>query len=675
MLQLVGEDIVCTHLDVHRGIWYVWEDGDRSPGVPCEPVSLRGKKRLTLDAAVLWGQKISLPSTGDEANLQVSSLAVQYCDYLQLMLFGPETVAVDSNISSTSHISLQVPSFVTMTGASSAYGQMSLWLDYCDLNPPQVQLRDSDLMLPSHDVFSVESTCSVHRVVGLEGYVSGFYSFTNDDIFSCLEEVMNVLEVVRLRRIDASSRELGIDGDGPPLQALSAIVYVSAFGLPPFPGTLHSDEFLQDAMDDYVRVIRAFYAADVRHLIISSSAFRDQFLYEAGDFGAIDKLCDIITNNVDFDFDTSQNVLNSVMPLVASDLALPTRRKGALRRLQFRLIEENYLTVFTAVQSAMGMLAAKQLFFSILNSTLDAPRMPSALFRTSPKDLEVSRNYIAIELQRNSTSAGYRDTNDSQMLRLNYADYINLLDVLGVRLLGGSSSTFQAARDLLPLAPSLLLMSYFKSVSVSDFQHVSGALSKGDCMPGSLKQSDLAIDILMVYVLIFVDRDALPETQYHVQKWKRRELLRSNLYIRYYTIQTPDRDFNGTSKSQLDFVGKHLRFSLLSTKHVLLDTAGKLDAVIVLNGIEAVRAFIAPHPDASKDTGIMPFPFEINPPRKIRLFRPVMFSGRGLSSQTGGVFDDRIRSECMVLCRVAFQTTQCPCSNAPLIDSRGFASE
>jgi hypothetical protein len=651
MLQLVGDDIVCTHLDADRGIWFIWGGEDASPGVPCEPVSLRGGKRLTLDAGVLSGPGKSFASITDQANSPPSSMALQYCDNLQLALFGPEPVAFHDQEKSIDSMRLKVPSFVTMTAASSTYEQLSLWLDYCDLNPPQVQLRDSDLIVPPHDLSTVESICSVRRVLGLEAYTSGFYSFTSDDIFACLEEVMNVMEVVRLRRIDALSMEVGMDKSSQ--QSHGAIVYLSAFGLPPFRGTKHSDEFLKDTTDDYLRVIRSFYASDVRHLIVGSSSFRALPIDNVDDYEAIDVLSDMIANDKDLDSHSSD--LSSVIQRVSTLLAIPSRREGAFRRLQHRLIEENYLKEFEPLHSPSAVLATKQLFLTIVNSYIESPRIHSAaIHRTTPKDIEISGSHV---------------------LRLVDAGSINILDALMFRLLGGSAGGYQTAINLFPLAPSFLLSSYFKSVSPSDFIHISGALSRGECMPGSLKQSDPTIDILMTYVLIFVDRDDLPETQLYVQTWKRREILRSNLYIRYYTLQTPHRDNYTNADPKLDFVGKHLRFSLLSAKQVLLDTAGKLDVVIVLNGIEAVRAFIAPTQDAASDTGIMPFPFEVNPSPKVRLSSPLVFSSRAPSSQSGGIFDQRLRSECMVLCRVAFHSDPCPCSDAPLIDSRGFASK
>ena len=44
----------------------------------------------------------------------------------------------------------------------------------------------------------------------------------------------------------------------------------------------------------------------------------------------------------------------------------------------------------------------------------------------------------------------------------------------------------------------------------------------------------------MVYVLIFVSSEKeLSLVQNHVQDWKSREILTSNLYVRYITIMTP----------------------------------------------------------------------------------------------------------------------------------------
>lgn len=656
LLHLVGDDIVCTHLDARRGVWFVWDDEGGSPGVPCEPVSLRGGKRLTIDSNVLSGTGSSIRSISDRTQSNPTSVTLQYCDRLHEILVG----ASPSGHNGAAASQQRLASFVTLTGASSTYQQQSLWLDYCDISPTQVQLRDDEVMVPPLELASVDSMCSVRRVVGLEAYAAGFYNLTQDDIFACLEEVMDVLNAVQQRRSDDSGAGHGS----------GALVYMSALGLSPFPGTQLSDGFVRDAAEDYSRVMRAYFMAESRHLVIASTSLRNSVPLDEINLSFVDDLADAATLAVVIE----PSDLERGMMEFSNALASPMTRRQVVRRLHHVLSERHYVKAFDPPRTDAARLAARHLMASLLHYAAndnESSFSGSSWMRTAAKDVEVSSDFLA------GLGAGDEER-AVQVLRLVDVELINILDTLLLGQLAGCGGSYDKIGVVFPVASSFVMESYFKSVSTNDFKHVSGSISRGDCMPRSMKQSEPDIDILMVYVLIFVTGDELEETQHYVQAWKRREMLRSNLYLRYYTIRTPDVDSDYSLGERHEYVGRHLRFSLLSAKRIMLDSAGKLDAVIVLNGLGAVRSFVAPHPDPAQDTGIMPFPFEIDPVRKVRLSAPMVFSGRGgplASSSSEGALDDRVRSECLVLCHTAFHTAQCPCSDVPLIDSRGFASK
>lgn len=164
----------------------------------------------------------------------------------------------------------------------------------------------------------------------------------------------------------------------------------------------------------------------------------------------------------------------------------------------------------------------------------------------------------------------------------------------------------------------------------------------------------------MVYVLVFVSNSIeFDAAQRHVHEWKEREILNSNLFVRYNLIMAPRSDTIGLSCS--------LRYILMFVEQWINDFGTHRDFVVALNGLDGARAFRAPRPTPGKRCpGMIPFLQSDSESQVIHLFAPIVFSRMP-------AVDEKSSNRGMSSCNLGTSTDSKCGAEYDILDSKAFA--